>query len=228
MPILWRDGELIELHARGLPLGLRTAGPSESSEMIELREGDVVVLFTDGLIEGRRDWELGERLLRDVLQSGVLTASVSPAKIIARACLPPQVHDDVAILTVSVGEAPGWTFSTDDARAAVDARAQFVEYLRDADFDDALIDRAELIFGELLGNVVRHAPGPVEVSFERRNGGGVLHLIDSGAPFSLLERHLPDDAFSDFGRGLFIVEHLASEVGVQHVPNCGNHICATL
>ncbi len=52
LPILWRDGELIELHARGLPLGLRNAGPPESSEVMALRDGDVLVLFTDGLIEG--------------------------------------------------------------------------------------------------------------------------------------------------------------------------------
>jgi PAS domain S-box-containing protein len=228
LPILWRDGELIELHARGLPLGLRNASSPESSQAIDLRDGDVLVLFTDGLIEGRRDWDLGERLLRQVLCSGVLTASVSPAKIIARACLPPEVHDDVAILTVSLGPGPAWTFSADDARAAVDARALFVEFLHEAHGDDEFVDRAELVFGELLGNVVRHAPGPVEVSFERGNGGGVLHLIDSGTPFSLMENHLPDDAFSDFGRGLFIVQHLASDLRVEHVPNCGNHIRVTL
>lgn len=228
LPILWRDGELIELHARGLPLGLRNAGAPERSELIDLRDGDVLVLFTDGLIEARRDWELGERLLREVLSSGVLTASVSPARIIARACLPPQVHDDVAILTVSVGEGPAWTFSTDDARAAADARSQFVQFLRGVNCDDEMVDRAELVFGELLGNVVRHAPGPVEVSFERRNGGGVLHLIDSGTPFPLVDRRLPEDAFSDVGRGLFIVQHLTSDLHAEHVPNCGNHIRVTL
>ena len=227
-PILWRDGALIELRARGLPLGLRNAAAPERSEVMDLHDGDVIVLFTDGLIEARRDWELGERLLRDVLSSGILTASVSPAKLIARACLPPEVYDDVAILTVSVGDGPAWTFSADDARAAVDARGQFVEYLHGVYFDDEFVDRAELVFGELLGNVVRHAPGPVEVSFERRNGAAVLHLIDSGTPFSLVETHLPDDAFSDFGRGLFIVQHLASDLCVEHVPNCGNHIRVTI
>ena len=142
--------------------------------------------------------------------------------------MPPEVHDDVAILTVSVGEGPAWTFSADDARAAVDARAQFVDFLRAAHCDDEFVDRAELVFGELLGNVVRHAPGPVEVSFEWHAGAGVLHLIDSGTAFSLVERHLPDDAFSDFGRGLFIVQHLASGLRAEHVPNCGNHIRVTL
>ncbi len=110
----------------------------------------------------------------------------------------------------------------------VDARAQFVEFLQENEFNGEMVDRAELVFGELLGNVVRHAPGPVEVAFERRNGGGVLHLIDSGTAFSLVERRLPDDALSDVGRGLFIVQHLASDLTAEHVPNCGNHIRVTL
>jgi PAS domain S-box-containing protein len=228
MPILWRSDELIELHAVGLPLGLRSFGPPEASGSMELRDGDIMVLYTDGLIEARRDWSEGERTLRKVLKSGVLSASISPAKLIARACLPPQVHDDVAILTVSVGKPPAWVFSSEDARAAVDARTEFVQFLRSVRSDDDLIDRAELIFGELLGNVVRHAPGPVEISFDLDVDLATLHVIDSGRAFSPLERHLPEDEFSDFGRGLFIVQQLAADVRVDHIPNCGNHINVTL
>ena len=66
---------------------------------------------------------------------------------------------------------------------------------------DDLVDRAELVFGELLGNVVRHAPGPVEVTFELKNGIQTLHLIDSGRAFSLAEQQLPEDDFSELGRG---------------------------
>lgn len=228
LPLLWRNQRLHEVEASGLPLGLRSLAPAEPSGTMPLREGDILVLFTDGLIEARRDWREGERLLRDVLLSGVFPASVAPARLIARACLPPNVHDDVAILTVSVGEAPAWTFTSEDARAAVDARAQFVEFLHEAGSDEELIDRAELIFGELLGNVVRHAPGPVEVSFHLAGDVANLHVIDSGSGFALSEPHLPDDAFSELGRGLFIVAQLASAVRVDHVPNCGNHIRVTL
>jgi PAS domain S-box-containing protein len=228
LPILWRNDELIELQASGLPLGLRTFAPPEPSATMELQDGDIIVLFTDGLIEGRRDWAQGENLLREVLKSGILAASVSPAKLIARACLPPQVHDDVAILTVLVGEPPAWTFTSEDARAAVDARAQYVDFLRGASHDEDLIDRAELIFGELLGNVVRHAPGPVEVSFDMRAPAAVLHVIDCGAQFTLSQPHLPDDDFAELGRGLFIVQQLAAAVRVEHIPNCGNHISVTL
>ena len=101
---------------------------------MELRYGDVLVLFTDGLIEATRDLSEVERVLREVVKSGVLSASVAPAKLIARACLPPRVHDDVAILTVSIGPPPAWTFAAEDARAAVDARTQFVQYLHQAGY----------------------------------------------------------------------------------------------
>ncbi|MFY9631677.1 MAG: SpoIIE family protein phosphatase [Candidatus Cybelea sp.] len=228
LPLLWREGSVIELKTSGLPLGLRSFAAAEKSASMELRDGDVLVLFTDGLIEATRDLSEGERVLREVINSGVLSASVAPAKLVARACLPPHVHDDVAILTVSVGRPPAWTFAAEDARAAVDARAQFVQFLHQAAYDDDLVDRTELIFGELLGNVVRHAPGPVEVSFEVNPASATLHVIDSGAPFTLTHAHLPDDAFAELGRGLFIVAQLAAGVRVQHVPNCGNHISVTL
>jgi anti-sigma regulatory factor (Ser/Thr protein kinase) len=195
---------------------------------MELRDGDVLVLFTDGLIEATRNINEGERVLREVVNSGVLSASVAPAKLVARACLPPRVHDDVAILTVSIGRPPAWTFVAEDARAAVDARAQFVGFLHQAGYDDDLVDRTELIFGELLGNVVRHAPGPVEVSFEVGPASATLHVIDSGPGFSVTHARLPDDAFAELGRGLFIVAQLAAGVRVAHIPNCGNHISVVL
>ncbi|HEY4433310.1 MAG TPA: ATP-binding protein, partial [Candidatus Cybelea sp.] len=212
----------------GLPLGLRSFAAAAESSSMELRDGDVIVLFTDGLIEATRNLSEGERLLREVVDSGVLSASVAPAKLVARACLPPHVHDDVAILSVSIGRPPAWTFAAEDARAAVDARAQFVQFLHQAGHDDDLVDRTELIFGELLGNVVRHAPGPVEVSFDVDGQSATLHIIDSGSAFSLTQAHLPDDEFAELGRGLFIVQQLAADMRVKHIPNCGNHISVTL
>lgn len=228
LPMLWRDGELIQLEAYGLPLGLRTFAASESGRTLELRDADILVLFTDGLVEATRDLLEGEKALRAVMATGVLAASAAPAKLIARSCLPSEVHDDVAILTVSVGAPPAWTFAAEDARAAVDARTLFVTFLRGATSDTDLIDRAELVFGELLGNVVRHAPGPIEITYQSAGDTRVLHLIDSGEPFSLAGSHLPEDVLSELGRGLFIVAQLAAAVRVDHIPNLGNHISVTL
>jgi hypothetical protein len=35
--------------------------------------------------------------------------------------------------------------------------------------DDAVVAAAELVFGELIGNVVRHAPGPIEIELGGRS-----------------------------------------------------------
>jgi anti-sigma regulatory factor (Ser/Thr protein kinase) len=100
-----------------------------------------------------------------------------------------------------------WMFASEDARTAVDARTQFVEFLRSIGTGDELVDKAELVFGELLGNVVRHASGP---------------------EFPLTARHLPDDVLSELGRGLFIVQQLATDVRVERIPNRGNHTIVKL
>jgi PAS domain S-box-containing protein len=228
LPMLRRDGELIELHAIGLPLGLRQLIPADGSSVIDLRDGDILLLFTDGLIEGLREWEIGEAKLRSVMQTELFAASANPAKLVARSCIAAQVPDDVAILAVSVGAPPAWTLYVDDARAAVDARSLFVEFLRCEKTASDFVDAAELIFGELLGNVVRHAPGSVEIAVEMSDAALTLHVIDSGAPIPATNHHLPDDVLSERGRGLFIVSQLASDLRIDHVENCGNHISVTI
>ena len=93
-----------------------------------------------------------------------------------------------------------WMFASEDARTAVDARTQFVEFLRSIGTGDELVYKAELVFGELLGNVVRHAPGPVEISFDLGSGAAIL----------------------------FIVQQLATDVRVERIPDRGNHTIVTL
>jgi anti-sigma regulatory factor (Ser/Thr protein kinase) len=68
---------------------------------------------------------------------------------------------------------------------------QFVAFLRSIGTGDELVYKAELIFGELLGNVVRHAPGPVEISFDVGSDAAILHVIDSGPEFPVNQAHLP-------------------------------------
>lgn len=49
-PLLVRAGEVTELKARGLPLGMK-AGIEYREETFGLRSGDILVLMTDGIIE---------------------------------------------------------------------------------------------------------------------------------------------------------------------------------
>jgi anti-sigma regulatory factor (Ser/Thr protein kinase) len=121
-----------------------------------------------------------------------------------------------------------WALYVDDARAAVNARSRFVEFLQNAGCDATFIDKAELIFGELLGNVVRHAPGPVEITVDSDDETMILHVIDSGPPISEPHHRLPDDVLSERGRGLFIVEQLATTVQIERVMDRGNHLAVTM
>jgi PAS domain S-box-containing protein len=226
-PLLRRNGAVFELHDSGLPLGLRQFEPPTQTQSIELREGDLLVLYTDGLVEWNRDVEEGERRLERVVASDAVVASVAPAKLIQRACLPHEAADDVAILTVAVGIAPMWSFSAEDARTAADARSHFAEFLRGRSDDREFIAQSQLIFGELLGNVVEHAPGPVEIQLFWDSHGAFLHVIDTGSDFDF-SNCLPTDVMSERGRGLFIVRRLARAVAVEHVPNFGNHITVQL
>jgi anti-sigma regulatory factor (Ser/Thr protein kinase) len=84
-----------------------------------------------------------------------------------------------------------------------------------------------VIFSELVGNAVRHAPGPLNLSLEFREGEADLHVIDSGPGFQY-QPVLPDDVWSESGRGLFLVSKLARRVHVERIPGNGSHIVATL
>jgi PAS domain S-box-containing protein len=226
-PIIRRNNKLLELEQSGLPLGLRYLRPNAVSHTVDLHDSDLLVLYTDGLVEWNRDWQAGELALTTAMSSGAIVATTSPAKLIARSCLPERPHDDVAILSVRIRYAPLWSFLADDARAAADARGSFAVFLRRHGFESAAAARAELVFGELLGNVVRHAPGPVEIQLYAQDDRFTLHVIDSGKGFEAAGK-LPNDIMSELGRGLYIVRQLAKDVGVEYVPNCGNHITVTL
>jgi anti-sigma regulatory factor (Ser/Thr protein kinase) len=118
--------------------------------------------------------------------------------------------------------------SLEDARAGVHARSHFVAFLQSIECNLEFIGTAELVFGELLGNVVRHAPGPVEIAIDLEDDSIVLHVTDSGPPLRLTEYNLPHDALSERGRGLFIVAQLAHDLQVELVGNRGNHISVTM
>ena len=55
--LLRRGGELEEVAATGLPLGIER-GPDFSERLVEFGPGDLMVAFTDGLLEARRAGEL--------------------------------------------------------------------------------------------------------------------------------------------------------------------------
>jgi anti-sigma regulatory factor (Ser/Thr protein kinase) len=141
--------------------------------------------------------------------------------------LPAAASDDVAVLTISFENTMRWSFDAENAKAAQDARGEFVAYLRKHAGDAEEIETAELVFGELVGNVVRHAPGAIDIDVEWVDGSPKLHVLDRGPAFHI-PSHLPRDPLSEDGRGLYIVRELSKSMRVEHVPGYGNHVCVEL
>ena len=111
-------------------------------------------------------------------------------------------------------DSSGFTFRIADASLANNARSIFQRYLAaqvDADSD---VDGAELIFGELLGNVARHAPGAIDVRLRWNGLIAILEVADHGPGYSVDDVHLPGD-FAESCRGLFLVSAFGRDLTVR-------------
>lgn len=113
----------------------------------------------------------------------------------------------------------------DEANRVVRSRRAFRDTLVSLATPDSDVDAAELIFGELVANTLRHARGPVEVRLDV-DGHAQLVVRDRGPGFVPAPREAGDH--DEHGRGLFIVRCLASDVRVVRIPGGGTEIRATL
>jgi PAS domain S-box-containing protein len=225
-PLMRRKDTIEELVVEGLPLGLRRNAEPSQSRVVSLNDARLLVLFTDGLVEATHDILAGYERLREVMQSDAVLHTHSPARFIEESCLKDRADDDVAVLTLSFESSVRWAFDAENARAGQDARNQFMRYLRANADNEEEIAMAELIFGELVGNVVRHSPGAIDIDLDWSDERPVLHVIDRGRPFERT-KGLPD-VLSESGRGLFIVGELSGNMRVEHVAGYGNHVVAEL
>jgi serine/threonine-protein kinase RsbW len=127
----------------------------------------------------------------------------------------------VAILSVK------WSFDTLDAREAGEVRERYLDFLQTWGTPDSDCDAAALAFAELVGNVVRHAPGPFSVVVDWAGIAPVLHVRDRGPGFARPWR-LPSDPMSEHGRGLFIVQALAGNLRITSIPAGGTQVSVKL
>ncbi|MFZ0030691.1 MAG: SpoIIE family protein phosphatase [Candidatus Cybelea sp.] len=233
-----RDGVVTALDTTGLPLGLRVRGETAASTV--LPESSLVVFYTDGLVEAEHDIIGGLHRLARATARPEIADSSNPADALYRAVLQNGNADDVVVLTLQLESTAErstyamarprsrrWAFDTNDASAAHGARHSFVAALRDGGLRADRLDTAELVFGELLGNVVRYAPGPIEIMFDWSDPIPVLHVLDRGPGFTLAPK-LPSDLLSERGRGLYIVWSLTDDFNVTERHDGGSHARAVL
>jgi anti-sigma regulatory factor (Ser/Thr protein kinase) len=121
-----------------------------------------------------------------------------------------------------------WAFDTRDAHAARKARIDFVKHVSCVFGAEADLTAAELILGELIGNVVRYAPGPAFVEAEFDERGVTIAVRDSGNGFSPEPPSHQIEWFTESGRGLAIVSTLADSLEIDSPGNAGCCVRARL
>ncbi len=221
------DGTLSRLEMAGVPLGL---GEFDVPRALthDLRAGDLFVAFTDGLIETTHDIEQGERFVADALSHRAFSVCSSPAALLRVLAVPTMPGDDVAILAMRVGRTgPDWSFDANDGRAAQSAREEFVRRLESAGVPLEKSEAAEIVFGEIVGNVARYTPGLVDIRLHSAGTTMTLAALDRGPGFSW-NGVPPADAFAESGRGLFLIETLSRAVRVEYLTGFGTYIEVTL
>ena len=88
------------------------------------------------------------------------------------------------------------------------------EYLRCVVEQCPIVDlwSAEVIFGELVGNAIRHAGGEICISLHESSDNVVLGVRDRSSVLPQTPLH---DGLDDHGRGLTLVNMLAPRVFVS-------------
>jgi anti-sigma regulatory factor (Ser/Thr protein kinase) len=205
-------------------IGLRDGLRGQPST-VALRQADTLVLFTDGVIEAGHDIIAGLAAIRAAATPGLRSAAD-----LRRHVIPQGSSDDAAILVVRTDYAEAerhitrWNFDLFDQAEATAVRHHFVHSLSRVGFSADECSSAELVFGELIGNVVRHAPNSrrADVVVDHSGPQSVLHVLDRGAGFYHIGR-LPRDPYAEHGRGLFLIGALSSDFTVSERPDGGSH-----
>lgn len=231
--IRYKDGHVEALNGSSLPLGLRLREESALSFTRKLDTDSLLVFFTDGLTEANRDLEGDEERLLAILAAPEIDMAVDPAAYVHDLLIVNEQRDDIAILTVRVtplGTTPDtqeWTFDSADGVAAGNVRRSVRSFLELRGIGVGSLLNAELVYAELIGNVVRYAPGTAKVRMEWNCGRAVMHIFDDGAGFQHAPR-LPRDIYAESGRGLFLIATLTEDFHISRRYGKGSHACAVL
>jgi anti-sigma regulatory factor (Ser/Thr protein kinase) len=116
----------------------------------------------------------------------------------------------------------------DEAERVLRERRAFRARLRTLPTPRCDEDAAELIYGELVANTVRHANGCVLARLEIDDGEPVLVVRDQGPGLRDVPRRFRSDPYAESGRGLALVEMLARDVEIEARPGEGTEIRAVL
>nr|WP_316756747.1 sodium/proline symporter PutP [Streptomyces sp. NEAU-HV9] len=212
--IVGPDGgaDILDLPA-GPPLGLGYL-PFQCVDL-ELAEGSLIALYTDGLIESfDRDIDVALSRLSDGLAAPRPALEETGRKVIDDLLVGPPA-DDAALLLARTHSLAGdrvvsWDLPSDPATVA-NARALAVQQLTEWGIPD-LTFTTELIVSELVTNAIRHARGPVCLRLIR-DRSLICEVSDASSTSPRLRHARTTD---EGGRGLLIVAQLARRWGTRY------------
>jgi anti-sigma regulatory factor (Ser/Thr protein kinase) len=198
----------------GTPLGLGMV-PFESVEL-ELPEGSVLALYTDGLVETRdQDIDTGMHRLSTVLAQPRLPLE-DLCSAVADTLAAPAPSDDVTVLlartrTLSPNQVASWELPSDPAVVST-ARSLVVRQLTQWGLQD-LATATELIVSELVTNAIRHGTGPIRLRLIRHQ----LLTCEVSDTSNSLPRVRHARTTDEGGRGLFLVAQLSHRRGTRYI-----------
>ncbi|WP_431980523.1 SpoIIE family protein phosphatase [Streptomyces qinglanensis] len=225
-PVLRRpDGSCVWLDTPvGLPLGLTapSAQPPYALSETLVEPGSSLVMCTDGLIESRtQDLDEGRARLLEAVRHGPVRPDDLADHLLRTMGDFTGEEDDVALLLLrrASGRRPAApqmavTISSSDPQSLHAARQALRTALHRWSLD-SLADTAELLASEMATNALLHTEGDATLTARPvRNGSRALRIaVTDTSPDNPYRRAATEQSTS--GRGLMLIEELATDWGVE-------------
>ena len=245
LPYLRREGEVLELKATGMPLGLLPDMPYEEIEF-QFQPGDTLLMFSDGIDEAHnperemfgfdrmralvRDHKDGSTLIQRLLEE--LRAFTGPDW---------EQEDDVTFVLISCNPDKQMTSSSElellgevqvpsEAGNEMVAMTEVVKLIANVDFPDDRIQQLETAVSEATMNAMEHgnlyaADLPVTIRTLRSATQLIIQVIDNGKDEPIGERVEPSleaklaGEQSPRGWGLFLIENMVDEMNSHYADD---------
>ncbi|MFF7179686.1 SpoIIE family protein phosphatase [Streptomyces sp. NPDC008121] len=232
LPILVRDADGSVRRAAdptGPPLG--TGGWLHTSGSIALPPGSSAVLYTDGLVERRReDIDEGVAALERALSGATGTPQVVCDRLLRSLGVTAEHDDDVAVLVVQHPARKGSDAELfhnaalellGGVEAAPRARAFASGVLSSWRFPVELRDLGVLATSELVANSLQHGTPPMRLRLRRTDRRLIIEVTDGDDHLPRRRRAETED---EAGRGISIIATIASSWGSRRTPGGGKAV----